>query len=40
MIFYFTGTGNSLFAARRLADEGEQIVSIVEPCAAGLFTTS
>ena len=30
MIFYFTGTGNSLYAAKKLADEGEQIVSIVE----------
>ena len=30
MIFYFTGTGNSLYAARKLADEGEKIVSIVD----------
>ena len=30
MIFYFTGTGNSLYAAKKLADEGEQIVSVVE----------
>ena len=30
MIFYFTGTGNSLYAAQKLADEGEEIVSIVE----------
>ena len=30
MIFYFTGTGNSLYAAKKLADESEQIVSIVE----------
>ena len=30
MIFYFTGTGNSLFAAKQLADEGEEVVSIVE----------
>jgi ferredoxin len=30
MIFYFTGTGNSLYAARKLAEEGEEIVSIVE----------
>ncbi len=28
MIFYFTGTGNSLFAARQLADDGEEVVSI------------
>ena len=37
MIFYFTGTGNSLFAARRLADEGEQIVSIVDALRSGTF---
>ena len=30
MIFYFTGTGNSYFAARKLADEGEKIISIVD----------
>ena len=30
MIFYFTGTGNSLYAARQLADEGEAVVSIVD----------
>ena len=30
MIFYFTGTGNSLYAAQKLADEGEKIVSIVD----------
>lgn len=30
MIFYFTGTGNSLFAARQLADDGEEVVSIAQ----------
>ena len=30
MIFYFTGTGNSQYAAQKLADEGEEIVSIVD----------
>ena len=30
MIFYFTGTGNSLFAAKALADEGEEIISIID----------
>ena len=30
MIFYFTGTGNSLYAAKKLADAGEEIVSVVE----------
>ena len=28
MIFYFTGTGNSLFAAQKLAAEGEQVISM------------
>lgn len=28
MIFYFTGTGNSLYAARKLADEGETICPV------------
>ena len=30
MIFYCTGTGNSLYAAQKLADEGEKIISIVD----------
>ena len=30
MIFYFTGTGNSLFAAKALAYEGEEIISIID----------
>lgn len=31
MIFYFTGTGNSLFAARTVAEaQGEQVISIAE----------
>ena len=30
MIFYFTGTGNSLYAAQKLADEGEEVVSIID----------
>ena len=30
MIFYFTGTGNSLFAAKRLLSDGEQLVSIAD----------
>ncbi len=37
MIFYFTGTGNSLFAAQKLADEGEQIVSMVEALRSKAF---
>lgn len=30
MIFYFTGTGNSLFAARRLLMDGETLINIAE----------
>lgn len=30
MIFYFTGTGNSLYAAKKLAAEGETIVNMAE----------
>ena len=30
MIFYFTGTGNSQYAAQRLASEDERLVSVVE----------
>lgn len=30
MIFYFTGTGNSLFAAETLAREGERVISVVD----------
>ena len=30
MIFYFTGTGNSLAAARAIAEKGEQLVSITD----------
>ena len=37
MIFYFTGTGNSLYAARKLADEGEQIISIVDALRSKAF---
>ncbi len=37
MIFYFTGTGNSLYAAQQLAAEGEQIVSMIDALRAGSF---
>ena len=37
MIFYFTGTGNSLFAAKALAGEGERIVSITDALRAREF---
>ena len=30
MIFYFTGTGNSLYVARKLAAPGETVRSITE----------
>lgn len=30
MIFYFTGTGNSLFAAKRLMSDGEALVNIAD----------
>lgn len=30
MLFYFTGTGNSLFAAKRLQSEGEQLINIAD----------
>ena len=30
MIFYFTGTGNSLFAAKTLAHEGEEVISMID----------
>ena len=30
MIFTFTGTGNSLFAAKTLAHEGEEVISMIE----------
>ncbi len=37
MIFYFTGTGNSYFAAQKLADEGEEIVSIIDALRSKAF---
>lgn len=30
MIFYFTGTGNSLFAAKRLLSDGEELINIAD----------
>ena len=30
MIFYFTGTGNSLYAANKLAADGEQVISMID----------
>ena len=37
MIFYFTGTGNSLFAARTLAHEGEEVISMIEAVRSKAF---
>lgn len=30
MIFYFTGTGNSLYAAKKLLVDGERLINIAE----------
>lgn len=30
MIFYFTGTGNSLFAAKRILSDGEKLINIAD----------
>ena len=30
MIFYFTGTGNSLMAAKAVANDGEQFVNMAQ----------
>ncbi len=37
MIFYFTGTGNSLFAAKTLAHEGEEVISMIEAVRSKAF---
>ena len=37
MIFYFTGTGNSLFAAKTLAHDGEEVVSMIEALRSKAF---
>ncbi len=37
MIFYFTGTGNSLFAAKALSADGERVVSIIEATRTGEY---
>ena len=37
MIFYFTGTGNSLFAAQTLAQEGEEVISMIEAVRSKAF---
>ena len=35
MIFYFTGTGNSLFAAKALAADGERVISMIDAMRQG-----
>ena len=37
MIFYFTGTGNSLFAARRLLSENEELINIADVVRDGKY---
>ena len=37
MIFYFTGTGNSLFAAKTLARDGEEVISVIEAVRSKAF---
>ncbi|MCQ2407375.1 MAG: EFR1 family ferrodoxin [Oscillospiraceae bacterium] len=38
MIFYFTGTGNSLAAAKQLALEGESLIDMAKARCSGQFT--
>ena len=40
MIFYFTGTGNSLWAAKQLTRDGEQLINIAEAMKTGKFDFS
>lgn len=40
MIFYFTGTGNSLFAAKKLQREGEGLIDIGQAVKEGNFSFS
>lgn len=38
MLFYFTGTGNSLYAAKKLAAEGEKLIDIAEAVRSRKFS--
>lgn len=38
MIFFFTGTGNSLWAAKQLAKDGEQLINIADARKKGEYT--
>lgn len=35
MVFYFSGTGNSLYAARKLAAGNESVINIADAMSAG-----
>ena len=37
MIFYFSGTGNSLFAAKTLAHDGEEVISMIDAVRSKAF---
>ena len=37
MILYFTGTGNSLFAAKRLLADGEELINIADAMKNGKY---
>ena len=38
MIFYFTGTGNSFYAAQKLAGKGERVVSMIDAAREKAFS--
>ena len=38
MIFYFTGTGNSLMAAKAVAEENEQLIDIAKARKGGKYS--
>lgn len=40
MIFYFTGTGNSLFAAKRLLSDSEKLINIADAIKSGHYEFS
>ena len=38
MLFYFTGTGNSLLAAHRLASSDEKLINMADAVNSGKFS--
>ena len=38
MLFYFTGTGNSLYTAKRLAESGEKLIDMADAVRNGKFS--